>query len=401
VPVDGCEFLVPKELSDLRWLTRVLGGEAVLITRFNDYRAIWWRKVVTAFRAIKTRAYAAVGRPIVTHSVRDTEQDKDLPQTEIGMTEGDEIEFLINSLNPTYLWQGSQTKAMFEESGIQLVRGDYYSPIPTVKEIEASWELRGGAMPYLEPELYDNEFMLKFLNDCLSPYAKEFDAPVEATTNPAQFYWRNSEFSYSDALAYYCMIRYQKPRRIIEVGAGYSSLIAAQALQDNGSGELVLIEPYPSERLKLATQRDLLSPKPYMVEDPVQDVPVSFFRDSLGEGDILFIDSTHTVKCGGDCVFIYLKVLPKLRDGVVIHVHDAFLPQMMPAHWLTEFDFYWTEQYLLQAYLLDNQKAKILFGSNYHYLLNGGALESFMGGKYGAGGGSFWFQKRKMESAAG
>jgi hypothetical protein len=183
------------------------------------------------------------------------------------------------------------------------------------------------------------------------------------------------------------MIRYQKPRWIIEVGAGYSSLIAAQALRDNGSGELILIDPYP------ASMFTFISPEPTIIRKPVQDVPVSFFVDRLGRNDILFIDSTHTVKPGGDCIYIYLKILPKLQEGVVIHAHDVYLPQMMPAIFLKEFNLYWTEQYLLQAYLLDNERVKILFGGWYHCLKNRGAIESFMDGKYAASGCSIWLQK--------
>jgi predicted O-methyltransferase YrrM len=307
-------------------------------------------------------------------------------------SEVDEIAHLV-SLGQKYLQQGSEIKAKLEVNGIQLINSNYYSPIPTVKEIDASWELRDEAMPYLEPDLYDNEFMLSFLTNCLAPYANDFNPFADVTDSPAEFYWRNPQFSYTDALAYYCLIRYQKPQRIIEIGAGYSSLIASQGLQDNDLGELILIEPYPSERLKLALESHLISPKPTTIQKRVQDVPVSFFADNLNENDILFIDSTHTVKAGGDCIYIYLKILPQLRNGVIIHSHDIYLPQMMPAHWLKEFDLYWTEQYLLQAYLLDNQHIEILYGSQYHYLLNRKALEAFMNNKYTIGGNSFWFKK--------
>lgn len=361
-----------------------------MIPKFNAYRAIWWKKVVTAWHAIQTRAYDAPRRLAILLVLRRAKQ------SESGLSQADKTRLLIDALKQEYIWRGSENKAIFEENGIQLVRGNYYSPIPTLKEIETSWELRDGAMPYLEPELYDNEFMLKFLNDCLGPYAQDFNPPLEATDNLAQFYWRNSAFSYSDALAYYCMIRYYRPQTIVEVGAGYSSFVAAQALRDNDAGDLILVEPYPSERLRLSIEHGFLLPGPQMVEKQVQDVPVSFFLDNLGENDILFIDSTHTTKCGGDCIYLYLKVLPRLKSGVVTHAHDIFLPQMMPAHWQKELNLYWTEQYLLQAYLLDNEKVKVLFGSHYHHLLNRSALESFMGGKYGAGGGSFWFQKRKQ-----
>jgi predicted O-methyltransferase YrrM len=315
---------------------------------------------------------------------------KDTKKSEILDTA--EIPLLI-SLGQKYLWQGSHFKAQIEASGIQLIKGDFYSPVPTVKEIETSWELQDRAMPYLESELYDNDFLLGFLIGCLMPYTKDFNPPITETNNPAEFFWQNSQFSYSDALSYYCLIRHLNPKFVIEVGSGYSSLVALQALRDNGLGELILVEPYPSDRLKGALKLRLLSSKPTLIQKPVQDVPVSFFVDQLNQNDILFIDSTHTVKAGGDCIYLYLKILPNLKPGVVIHAHDIFLPQMMPAQWLKELHLYWTEQYLLQAYLLDNPRVKVLFGSHYHKLLNRSALEAFMAGKSEAGGGSFWFQK--------
>jgi hypothetical protein len=113
----------------------------------------------------------------------------------------------------------------------------------------------------------------------------------------------------------------------------------------------------------------------------------------LQPNDFLFIDSTHTVKAGGDCVYIYLKMLPAMPPGVLIHCHDIFLPAPMPIAWLTDLSLYWCEQYLLQAYLLDRPNINVLFGSHYHNLINLEDLINLMGGKRGEGGSSFWFRK--------
>jgi predicted O-methyltransferase YrrM len=273
-----------------------------------------------------------------------------------------------------------------ETLGVHVLKANFHAPVPTIAEIKGSWEKRDGQTPYLEPELYDNSALLRFLAEDLHPYAEAFNPPVEPTGRIDEFHWNNWMFSYSDALAYYCMVRRFRPQHIIEVGSGYSSLVAAQALRDNGQGELILIEPYPPEFLKaLGSAR--------LIQKPVQEIPVSFFQEMLGENDILFIDSTHTVKCGGDCVYLYLKILPRLKAGVIVHAHDIFLPSMMPEDTQIFRGHHWTEQYLLQAYLLDNPKVKVLFGSHYHNIVNREALESFMHGKYGARGGSFWFAK--------
>jgi hypothetical protein len=279
-----------------------------------------------------------------------------------------------------------EVRAEMESQGFIFLRKNFYAPVPTIEEIQNSWEKKYDQRAYLEPSIYDNNFLVHFLKVNLLPYSKAFMPPLEADEKEHIFFWKNPNFSYSDAMAYYCMIRHLKPSSIIEIGAGYSSLIARQALKDNGQGRLTLIEPYPAEFL-------LNLPDLTLIQKPIQDVPASFFVDGLGKNDILFIDTTHTVKSGGDCIYIYLKLLPQVKKDVAIHIHDIFLPDMMPEKWMTDLGLYWTEQYLLQAYLLDNPKIQVLYGSNYHYLENQKTLEELMEGKYPAGGSSFWLRK--------
>jgi hypothetical protein len=280
---------------------------------------------------------------------------------------------------------GARTRAAIEAQGIHVIRGDYYSPVPTIPEIDGSWEARGDGLPFLETQLYDGPGMLEFLEENLAPFADEFHPALHKEEASGGFYWENPQFSHSDAMAYYCMVRHFRPRRIVEVGGGFSTLVAAQALARNGLGELEVVDPFPSPDMQKAM------PELRVRTQPAQDVPLSFF-ESLRARDILFIDSTHTVKAGGECIYLYLKVLPRLAAGVVVQVHDVFLPQMMPASWMKDLGLYWNEQYLLQAYLLDNPRIKVLFGSHYHRLLNRERLEAFMGAKYSFGGGSYWFE---------
>jgi hypothetical protein len=129
----------------------------------------------------------------------------------------------------------------------------------------------------------------------------------------------------------------------------------------------------------------------HAIERPVQESGVEEHIASLKANDILFIDSTHTVKPGGDCLYIYLKLLPKVPAGVVVHAHDIYLPFMFPEGNLL-LQQYWIEQYLLWAYLLDNPRVKILYGSKYHHAFNRDALTEFMGGAYAPGGASFYFE---------
>jgi hypothetical protein len=148
------------------------------------------------------------------------------------------------------------------------------------------------------------------------------------------------------------MIRDLKPRRCIEIGSGYSTRIATLAFARNEAeghgGELVCVEPFPEERLTRSASRFTL------VEKPVQDVPLSVF-ESLQNNDILFIDSSHVAITGGDVCFEFLEVLPRLRPGVWIHVHDVFFPRDYPADWLLGRRWAFNEQYILEAFLSGNR----------------------------------------------
>jgi hypothetical protein len=118
-----------------------------------------------------------------------------------------------------------------------------------------------------------------------------------------------------------------------------------------------------------------------------------FFNDNLKDGDVLFIDSTHTVKHDSDCLYIYLNVLPRLTVNLTIHAHDIFLPRTLPRNYLRDLHIYWTEQYLLMAYLIDNPRCKVLYGSQYHSHRNAQRLSALMHGRSLPGGGSFWFSQ--------
>lgn len=155
------------------------------------------------------------------------------------------------------------------------------------------------------------------------------------------------------------MIRNFKPARIIEVGAGYSTLVATKAAALNGAAtEITAIEPYPGDLLQS------LSSQVHIVRQSAQSVDMDAFTD-LRENDILFIDSSHVVKTGSDVCYLALEALPRLNDGVIVHFHDIFPPFNYPLNWLLDLRVFWNEQYLLQAYLMHNQRARVLFAVRY------------------------------------
>jgi len=284
--------------------------------------------------------------------------------------------------------KGSEaTRRGLQEFKINIVPATFYSDIPTLTELDASFEFEYPEGPYNSPDIFDRPRLEKFLAE-IDKYANEFDPPVEGDPkNPNEFFWQNPAFSFSDAMAYYCVLRTLKPERVLEVGSGYSTLIALRALEKNGSGKLSCIEPYPRPWLEEHADRLTLHAQPVQLFEP------DFFNDNLADGDVLFIDSTHAVKAGSDCLHLYLRVLPAIRSDVTVHVHDIWLPFPLDRAQVAR-HAYWTEQYLLYAYLLENPRTTVLYGSRYHHNFNKPALDKFMRGRWPSGGGSFWFSQR-------
>lgn len=282
------------------------------------------------------------------------------------------------------VWADKETRAKVQAAGINVVPSNFYSTTPSVREIESSFEYASAAPPFAGSGVFDAARLRRTLEELLV-FAPAFDPPVEGDEVACErFFWRNSQFSYSDAMAYYCMVRHARPAMILEIGAGFSTLVALEALEANGAGAIHCIEPFPREFLR--KKREVA-----LHEVPVQELPPEFFNDLLKDGDVLFIDSTHTVKSGSDCLHIYLRLLPQLRRRLLVHVHDVFLPFGMPREWLLEKQLYWTEQYLLLAFLVDNPRASLVYGSQANMVWHPSLMGAFMGGKSAPHGGSVWF----------
>jgi hypothetical protein len=243
------------------------------------------------------------------------------------------------------------------------------------------------------PSIFSNEVLfdparLARVLERLCGFSAEFAPDLDASDDAGQtFFWNNSQFSYSDAMAYYCFVRALQPRTILEIGSGYSTLAAVPAVERNGSGQIVCIEPYPRPFLvanKAITLR----------QQRAQALTPEELNATLGDGDILFVDSIHTVKTVSDCLHIYLRLLPQLRRSVFVHVHDVFLPFGFPNEWLLDKQIQWTEQYLLLALLLDNPKVTVLYGSTANMHLLPEEMGRFMHGRYPPGRSSLRFKYR-------
>lgn len=158
------------------------------------------------------------------------------------------------------------------------------------------------------------------------------------------------------------MIRTVKPGRIIEIGSGYSTLMAIRAIDRNQADdpdyhcEHICVEPYEKPWLEETGVS--------VIRKKVEAVEPAFFGQ-LRENDILFIDSSHIIRPQGDVLFEYLELLPTLNKGVIVHVHDIFSPKNYPGLWLQDEVRFWNEQYQLEAFLSQNGSWKILGALNF------------------------------------
>lgn len=296
-----------------------------------------------------------------------------------------ELETLI-FLAKKALWSDPKIREKIQEHKVNIVPANFYSNIPLVQEIENSFEYKNSNQEVYNSDIFSQETISNFIEQ-ISVYADEFNPPLESNSeNPGQFFWKNPAFSFSDAMSYYCVIRHVKPDCILEIGSGYSTLVADQALKKNGRGKLILIEPYPKEFLAELETVDKI------IKSFVQDISVSNLVDLIESCQIWFIDSTHTVKVGSDCLYLYLKIMPEICQDLLVHTHDIYLPFGFPKEAALEKQIYWTEQYLLYAYMLDNPKIEVLFGSAYAKKKLPNLLKHFMRNRYPGGGGSLWYQ---------
>jgi len=286
------------------------------------------------------------------------------------------------------IWAPRSVREQLQQNQVAVVPANFYSNIPTLGDIDSSFEYKDGNVPpYLDSGIFDHSTMHAELLQ-LTEHSVDFDPPKDGDAeDPSGFFWGNDQFPYIDGMAYHALLRKLKPKNVIEIGSGFSSLVAIEALKRNGTGKLTCIEPFPRKFLEDRARAGQLN----LVQKKAQDF--DDLNDLLKDGDVLFIDSTHTVKIGSDCLHIYLRLLPKIKRRILVHVHDIFLPFGMPADWARDLHIYWTEQYLLLAFLLDNPKTRVVFGAKYHEHTDRRLLEQeFMHGRSCSNGGSFWFE---------
>jgi hypothetical protein len=212
--------------------------------------------------------------------------------------------------------------------------------------------------PFAEGLPFDPEKHLEFLKSVCEPYRSELGALPVVDFGNEKFFRNNVWFESVDADVLYGIVRHFAPQQVIEVGSGYSSRLVARAIRDGDlQTKLVCIDPCPRVEIPRCADE--------FIRSPVEELPASELAGRLSAGDVLFIDSSHSITTGGDVVHLYLGLLPRLRPGVLIHAHDIFLPFEYPQEFILKERWGWNEQYLLYALLIGNPRFEILWPSTY------------------------------------
>lgn len=269
--------------------------------------------------------------------------------------------------------------------------GHYYSPIVSVngiknRELEI-WS-KADKDEVIGIDLRVAEQMK--LIESFTKYYDEIPFKPKKQTN-IRYYYENEYYSYTDAIILYSMIRRYKPKRIIEVGSGFSSavMLDTNELFFANQIHLTFIEPYPERLYSLFKELDKTSTT--IIQSDVQMVTIDNFQ-KLHAGDILFVDSTHVAKTGSDVNFILFEILPSLQSGVMIHFHDVFYPFEYPKEWVFE-GRNWNENYLLRAFLMYNNNFEIQIFSEYIHKHHKEAFRN-MPLSYNNAGGNLWLIKK-------
>lgn len=281
--------------------------------------------------------------------------------------------------------------AFFQRHGLHVVRATYDSPVPDTRLLlDGRWRARSDMIGV---DLRDMAqlALLQELAAWQNEYASFPLVPNESAPVP---HLLNGGFGPVDAELLYALIRQGRPRRVIEIGAGFSTRFIAAALrrnaQDGAIAEFVTIDPSGAQdlqRIPGVTRH---------IADRVEGLPLSTFAQ-LSAGDMLFIDSPHVVTVGGAVAYLMLEVVPRVVPGVLVHVHDVFLPEAYPTTWVTQDLRFYTEQYLLQAFLAFNASFEVLLMGNYLHTTHPDALAAAIPSYDRARDqpGSFWMRRTR------
>jgi hypothetical protein len=267
--------------------------------------------------------------------------------------------------------------------------GHFYSSIPSMEEVmrdeKRIWNT-SNTVPGID--LNEDE-QLRLVND-LIPLYKNIPFTAQRKQNLYYFFERGS-YSYSDAIFLHLMLRHLAPSNVIEVGSGSSSCVMLDTNRHylNNKMSLTFIDPFPNKMPSIPKDSHGHT---CLIPHRVQDVETELFQ-TLGENDILFIDSTHVAKVGSDVNDIFFRILPSLRSGVHIHFHDIFFPFEYPKNWVMSQGRYWNEIYVLRSFLQYNYGFKIVLMNTFISKVHTNIIRDHLPLCLKNHGGSIWLRK--------
>ena len=268
--------------------------------------------------------------------------------------------------------------------------GHFYSPYPDTQYVERHkariFDRQIASVPGIDTRAEDQLALVARF----AAYYGELPFKDEASA-ALRYHFRNPEFSYADALILYSMLRHFRPRRVIEIGSGFSSaaMLDTDELFLSGKTTFTFVEPYPKRLYSVLRGEDRQRHR--IIVDAVQNVPLDRFAQ-LGAGDFLFVDSSHVAKTGSDVVHLFGSVLPMLAKGVLVHFHDVFWPFEYPEEWIRD-GRAWNEAYVLKAFLQFNSAFRIVLFNSYLGIHHRAVVERHLPLFLQNTGGSLWIEK--------
>jgi hypothetical protein len=271
--------------------------------------------------------------------------------------------------------------------------GHFYSPVVNTEDVAMRQAELWPAAPSVLGIDWNRPFHERVLTEFFPRHLGKYDYPEVLQDSPelTQFYTRNSQFSWLDARALFVLLNEWQPKRMVEVGSGYSTLLTADVNRRffDGRMEFACIEPYPRPFLTSGKLRSVT-----LLQERVERVGLAPF-ERLAAGDVLFIDSSHVSKTGSDVNFLVFEVLPRLAAGVRIHFHDIHLPREYLKEWVIGENRSWNEQYVVRALLMYSPAFRVLFGCSYAFHTMPELVRTALAHPRGAacGGGSLWLER--------
>jgi len=281
-------------------------------------------------------------------------------------------------------WLSRKLFPTLQRAGFHVTGNHFYEPVPDTREVAAAYD-EG-------PRELGIDFALETAEDHALALAARYGTEARADVDRFGYAEPNHLFFGVDALLLYGYLRRTRPSRVVEIGRGFSTIVAVAALERNAMegrvATLVSIDPFDRQPLAREPEHTRLE----VVRTSLQEADPRVF-DALEEGDLLFVDSSHVHKFGSDVAYQFEQVYPRLRPGVTAHVHDVFSPYHYPLKWYTRQRRFWNEQHYVETMLRWGSDLRVVLPVHALVRTSPGLGELAARSGFTGGGSSFYFRR--------